>query len=210
MPSPAKPQTKPQTKSQATPPLKPQIKPQIAAPDNIDDNPEVRDIFSQIKRTYGVPQTPPLYQSLANSPNVLKGTWGLSTEVMEKGVLPTAVKQIIFLAVSSARGCSYCELVYSALCKIDGISGDQIQAAVDSLEELQPLRTRDIVKFAIKVATDINNLVDQDYECLHRYGLDDSEILEIIAVAGLATYFNILADGMKVSVDEMILQVLEN
>lgn len=199
-----------QTESQATPPLKSTNKPQIAAPDNIDDNPEVRDIFSQIKRTYGVPQTPPLYQSLANSPNVLKGTWGLSTEVMEKGVLPTAVKQIIFLAVSSARGCSYCELVYSALCKIDGISGDQIQAAVDSLEELQPIRTRDIVKFAIKAAIDTNNLVDEDYECLQRYGLDDSEILEIIAVAGLATYFNILADGMKVSVDEMILQVLEN
>ncbi|MFT4928481.1 MAG: AhpD family alkylhydroperoxidase, partial [Phenylobacterium sp.] len=113
-----------------------QLTPIFTIPPDAADNPQVNDIFTQVKQVYGVPETPPLYQSLANSPNVLQGTWCLSTAVMDKGELPTAVKQIIFLAVSSARGCSYCELVYSALCKIDGISGEQIKAAASAHNDL--------------------------------------------------------------------------
>ncbi len=185
-------------------------RPKISALKENEKTPDILDIFSEIEKTYGVPDTPPLYTSLANSPTVLKGTWNLSLEVMEKGLLPTAIKQVIFLAVSSARKCQYCEQVYTALCKIDGISGDQIIAAAQSLEDITPKRTQAIVSFAVKTSLDIHNLTDEDYEKLKKHGLNEKEILEIIATTGLATYFNILADGMQVDVDDTIREVLKS
>lgn len=170
----------------------------------------VAETLEDVCSVYGVPAPPPLYWSLAASPTVLTGTWKLSVDVMNRGELPETLKQLIFLAVSAARRCEYCELVYAALCKVSGVSQSEVRAVMEDLDSVTPARTRAILRFAIKSATAVQSLADEDYDELRQLGLSNSELLEVMAVAATATYFNILADGMQVEVDDTIRTILES
>jgi len=58
---------------------------------------------------------------------------------------------------------------------------------VSNLDAIRPERTRDIVLFSVRVAVNPNGLGDADYKKLKQHGIDDSEIIEIVAMAAFAT-----------------------
>jgi alkylhydroperoxidase family enzyme len=49
--------------------------------------------------------------------------------------------------------------------------------------------------FGLKCSKNPQNHAEADYEKLRQHGLSRAEILEVIAMAGLAVYANILADA---------------
>jgi alkylhydroperoxidase family enzyme len=51
-------------------------------------------------------------------------------------------------------------------------------------------------------------LTEADYDKLRDMGISDAEIVEIVALAGLGVYLNIVADALKIEVDDMIKQGL--
>jgi alkylhydroperoxidase family enzyme len=65
-----------------------------------------------------------------------------------------------------------------------------------------------IVSFGVKAAMAPNDMTDADYDKLRNMGISDSEIVEIVALAGLGVYLNFVADALKIDVDDMIKQGL--
>jgi alkylhydroperoxidase family enzyme len=55
----------------------------------------------------------------------------------------------------------------------------------------------------LKCSRDPQSLETADYELLTRHGLNHSEIVELVAMSGLAVYANIMADATAMEPDKM-------
>ncbi len=69
---------------------------------------KVKEIFDEMKRTWGIPAVPNLFRAMANWPDYLETTWTRSKTIMGKGTLDPKTKQVIALAVSATNNCEYC------------------------------------------------------------------------------------------------------
>ena len=64
-------------------------------------------------------------------------------------------------------------------------------------------KLREMILFALKCSRDPQSLAETDYAKLRKHGLENKEIVEIISMAGLAVYANILADATGMEEDPM-------
>ncbi len=170
---------------------------------------EVAEIYKDIRRGFQIPFIPNFFRAQAASPEVLSTTWHAVKGILVNGKrVPRTTKEMIFVAVADARKCRYCESAHLAFCKVLGVEEETRNALTNDLDTLVPKSTQDIVKFAIKVATDPTNLVDKDYEIVKQHGVSDAELMEIIAMASLAAYACTIADALKVDIDKDFLEML--
>lgn len=179
--------------------------------DEQNADPEVEPIFAQIRHELEIPFVPNFFKmTAANSVPVLAGTWELFRNVYLHSSLPMSLKALTLFAVSSANRCKYCSAVHQATCKVVGIDEDTLTAVTGELEQLSPRRIKVIVQFALKCASDSGNLVEADYNRVREEGITNEELVEIIALAGLANYLDTLADAMKVDIDSAFVQMLKD
>ncbi len=150
-------------------------------------------IFEDITKVKHVRSTPNFFKTLANSPSVLQGTWSAYKSISTRGTISEVVKEMIFVAISVAKKCAYCEAAH--------LDPETCTNLVSNLNALRPKRTRDIVKFAVKVAVDPGSLKDADYEVLKGHGIDDTGIIEAVAMSGFAMYAITVAEALKLEVD---------
>ena len=85
-------------------------------------SPEVRAVFDDIKATRRVADVNNFWKYLANDPVTLKRTWESIKEVMAPGTLDPKVKEMLYVAVSIAHGCSYCIHSHTAAARAKGMS----------------------------------------------------------------------------------------
>ena len=78
---------------------------------------------------------------------------------------------------------------------------------MENIDGLTPEKLRDIVIFAVKCARNPQSLSEPDFASLRRHGLGDAEIMELIAMSGLALYLNVVADATGVEPDALFYQV---
>lgn len=176
-----------------------------------DASGEVVEIYKDIKRGLQIPFIPNFFRAQAASPEVLSTSWHAVKSILVNGKhVPRTIKEMIFVAISDARKCHYCEAAHLAFCKVLGVDDETRSALIEALDTLVPKRTQDIVRFATKVATDPTNLVDKDYEVVKQHGVSDAELMEIIAMASLATYATIIADALKIDIDKDFQEILES
>lgn len=71
-------------------------------------SPEVRAIFDDIRVTRQTEYVNNFWKALAHDPATLKSTWLAVKSVMAPGALDALTKELIYLAVSTTNGCSYC------------------------------------------------------------------------------------------------------
>jgi uncharacterized peroxidase-related enzyme len=172
---------------------------------------KVADVYKEIKREFQIPFVPNFFKVQASSPQVLTTTWTLVHEILVNGnYVPRTIKEMIFVAVSNARKCAYCEAAHLAFCKLLGIDEKKREALADALDTLLPERLQDIVRFAIKVATAPLEVVDEDFAILSEHGVSEAELMEIISMASVATYATIIADTLKVEVDDDFKMILRS
>lgn len=62
---------------------------------------------------------------------------------------------------------------------------------------------RDMILFAVKCARDPQALTNDDYDGLRKHGLSQTQIMELISMAALAVYANIIADATGMEPDAM-------
>ena len=167
---------------------------------------EVAKIYNEIKQEMGIPFVPNFFKIIANSPYALAGMWSSIHNIMIKGQLPRSLKQMMFLSISVARNCMYCNATYMTFCKMSGVDEQTIIALVENIDNVQPQRTQDIVKFAVKCASEPLNLTTADYQKVRQHGVSSEEIAEIIAVAAHSVNCTIIAESMKIEIDEAIIQ----
>ncbi len=65
------------------------------------------------------------WRALAHDPALLKATWERLQVVMAPGALEPMVKEMVYLAVSVANGCTYCVHSHTAAAKSKGMTDAQ-------------------------------------------------------------------------------------
>jgi uncharacterized peroxidase-related enzyme len=111
---------------------------------------------------------------------------------------------MIFVAISAAKKCTYCEAAHLAFCRILKVDPETCNNLVNNLDALRPDRTREIIRFSVKAATDPKGLTDADYDTLKKHKIEESEIIEIVAMSAFAMYAITIADALKLDVDKWV------
>jgi alkylhydroperoxidase family enzyme len=89
-----------------------------------------------------------------------------------------------------------------------GVDEEILFAITGDLRNLSPERVRVIIEFAILVSFDPKAVSLEQYDQLRDFGISDSEIVEIIMVAGMGRMGDTLADSLKVEVDDAVREML--
>jgi AhpD family alkylhydroperoxidase len=87
--------------------------------------PAVLEIFEDIRKTRGTDFINNFWRALAHDPAALKAVWEEAKTVMAPGALDPLVKELIYIAVSSANGCSYCVHSHTAAARAKGMTAQQ-------------------------------------------------------------------------------------
>jgi len=88
-------------------------------------SPEVLAIFDDIRKTRGSDFINNFWRSLAHDPIQLKSVWNDLKGIMGPGDIDPLTKEMIYIAVSVANGCSYCIHSHTAAAKAKGMTEAQ-------------------------------------------------------------------------------------
>jgi AhpD family alkylhydroperoxidase len=85
-------------------------------------DPAARAVFDDIREKRGTDYVNNFWRALANDPALLQATWERLQAVMGPGAIDPLVKEMIYVAVSVANGCSYCVHSHTAAARAKGMS----------------------------------------------------------------------------------------
>jgi AhpD family alkylhydroperoxidase len=92
----------------------------------VENIPAAKAVFDDIRATRKSDFVNSFWRGLANDPALLKRTWeGLKAVMATQGALDPLVKEMIYIAVSTANGCSYCVHSHTAAARAKGMTDAQ-------------------------------------------------------------------------------------
>jgi AhpD family alkylhydroperoxidase len=141
----------------------------------------------------GFPSPPNFILTQGHAPNVARGTWEAVRNVLLGGEIPRWIKELMFLAISVDRQCSYCAAAHAACCRMLHVNPEWTEAVR--------------LLFGLKAARSPQSLAPEDFSKLRSYGLRQAEIMELIGMAAFAVYANIIADATAMDGDPMFEQL---
>jgi uncharacterized peroxidase-related enzyme len=168
----------------------------------------VAEIYDDIKRTLGMPAVPNFIKALASSTAALSIYWTTQSILREHSTLPQSLTSMILYAIATRNECEYCSANHELNCLVLGIDEATLRTLVEDLPHLSPERIRVTIEFALKVASRAKNLVREDYDILRAHGVTEEELVEIIQIAALGSSGDVLADALKVEVDDAVARAL--
>jgi len=83
---------------------------------------EALAVFAEIREVRGTDFINNFWRALAHDPALLRATWDRLRVVMAQGALDPLVKEMLYVAVSTANGCSYCVHSHTAAAKAKGMT----------------------------------------------------------------------------------------
>jgi AhpD family alkylhydroperoxidase len=86
---------------------------------------ESRAVFDAIRTARQTDHVNNFWRALAHDPASLRATWDRVQTVMASGALDPLVKELIYIAVSTANGCSYCVHSHTAAARAKGMTPGQ-------------------------------------------------------------------------------------
>jgi uncharacterized peroxidase-related enzyme len=169
---------------------------------------DVAQIYAEIRGDLKIPFVPNMMTTLAISPAALGSAWGLYGNFVRQTTLPRALQAMILYTVAESRDCEYCAAQNEFACRTLGVDDETLRALTEDLESVSPERIQAIIAFALKVSHSPLDVDEGDYERLRAQGITDEEIVDIAVNAAMATFFDILADSLKVGVEPVIAEGL--
>ena len=92
----------------------------------VEKIPAVKAVFDDIRATRKSDFVNNFWRGLANDPVSLRRTWEqLKSIMMTEGALDPLVKEMIYIAVSTANSCSYCIHSHTAAARAKGMTDAQ-------------------------------------------------------------------------------------
>ena len=88
-------------------------------------SPEARAVFDDIRATRGTDVVNNFWRALAHDPAELARLWDEAKAVMGPGALDPLVKELVYIAVSTANACSYCVHSHTAAARAKGMTDAQ-------------------------------------------------------------------------------------
>jgi len=93
--------------------------------EEVATNARVKTVFDDIRATRQSDFVNNFWRALANQPDILERTWQNLKSIMAPGALDPLVKEMIYIAVSTANGCSYCVHSHTAAARAKGLTDPQ-------------------------------------------------------------------------------------
>jgi AhpD family alkylhydroperoxidase len=88
-------------------------------------SPEAAELFDEIRALRGTDYINNFWRAMAHDPATMREVWERLKVVMSPGALDPLVKEMIYVAVSTANGCSYCIHSHTAAAKGKGMTPEQ-------------------------------------------------------------------------------------
>ena len=88
--------------------------------DDLSD--DARAIFDDIRAVRKTDYVNNFWRALAHDPVTLKRTWESVKQVMEPGAIDAKTKEMLYVAVSIAHGCTYCIHSHTAAARAKGMT----------------------------------------------------------------------------------------
>jgi uncharacterized peroxidase-related enzyme len=127
--------------------------------DEVEQEPAVKAVFDEIRRVRGSDFVNNFWRALANDAATLKRTWESLKAIMGgEGALDPLTRELIYIAVSTANGCSYCIHSHTAAAKQKGMTEAQhmhLLAIIGMASETNNLAT------AMQIPVDREFLIDE-------------------------------------------------
>lgn len=178
---------------------------------NVFENPtmnkEVEGLLESIKIDLNAPFAPNFFKVWADAPEALRGIFPAMKHILASGNLDRPLKEMIILAISSKRDCSYCTAAHQAFCMMMGVTMESIQAikSTYTITESEHPKYKAAIDYAVKLSDDSTSGTHEDVQQLKSHGYSKSDILEIIAMSGMSVFYNHLADCTQVNTDKAFL-----
>jgi uncharacterized peroxidase-related enzyme len=94
--------------------------------DQVEKDPAVKAVFDDIRHVRGSDFVNNFWRALANDATSLKRTWESLKVIMGgDGPLDPLTRELIYIAISAANGCSYCIHSHTAAAKQKGLTAAQ-------------------------------------------------------------------------------------
>ena len=139
---------------------------------------------------------PNVFLALAHRPDEARAFFDYHDALMyREGGLSAAEKEMIVVATSAANDCLYCVVAHGAILRVrakDPHLADQVATNWRKADLTE--RQRAIVRFALRVATDSSSIEDVHLDELRAHGLDDEDVWDVGAIAGLFALSNRMAN----------------
>ncbi|AGT09602.1 carboxymuconolactone decarboxylase family protein [Paracoccus aminophilus] len=95
----------------------------LLSDDEVD--PRALAVFNRIREARGTDYINNFWRALAHDPVALDAVWERLSQIMAPGALDPLVKELIYIAVSTAHGCTYCIHSHTASAKAKGMTPEQ-------------------------------------------------------------------------------------
>ena len=164
---------------------------------------DVQNVYEEFYRRMSFPSPPNFIMTQGHSYAVARGTWELVRNVLVSGEIPRWMKETVFVAISKDRDCRYCIAAHIACCRMLGVDAVTMNGVISDVESISDVKLREMILFALKCSRNPQGLDEIDYNRLRELGLKQSEIMELVAMAALSVYANIIADATAMPPDEM-------
>jgi uncharacterized peroxidase-related enzyme len=169
---------------------------------------EVAQIFATIRREMGLPYIPNAAKTLAVSPAALGIFCDITRSYDQRATLPQSLVSMILYSIAKSNDCKYCSATNELACRTLGVDEAALETLVEDLPSFTPQRVRIIIEFALKIAHDRQNLVEEDYNKLRAQGISNAELVEIILIAAQGVFNDIVADALMIEVDNEVIAAL--
>lgn len=99
---------------------------QLWTDEDVANDPRVKAVFDDIRSTRQSDFVNNFWRALASQPDLLEQTWSSIKKFMiEPGALDPLTRELIYIAVSTANGCSYCVHSHTAAARAKGMTSKQ-------------------------------------------------------------------------------------
>ena len=166
----------------------------------LDEMPDdIREIIKSVSEKSGF--VPNVFVALAARPEEFRSFFALHDTLMDKSEgLSKAERELIVVATSAVNECMYCVIAHGAILRIrskNPLIADQV--AINPAKATLSQRERDIVNFALHVATDSATVTDAEIDDMRAKGFTDDEIWDIGAITAFFALSNRLANFAGIS-----------
>jgi uncharacterized peroxidase-related enzyme len=153
-------------------------------------------LFGQIKKAFGF--IPNFYRAQTLRTDLIEAEAQLVyTALVKEGALARKEKEYVFLVCTAASLNTYCVIAHCEIVRMLKIDGPEPEAiALDHNTTNLPMRTKALLNFALRLNNAAHEVRGTDIEALRTYGYSDQEILETIAMVGVARLASAIALGV--------------
>jgi uncharacterized peroxidase-related enzyme len=157
---------------------------------------KTQQLFNGVQAKLGV--VPNLFRVVGNSPAALEAYLGFSG-ALANGVLNARVREQIALAVAETNLCGYCLSAHAFIGGKVGLTDKDIADARRATAAGD--KTDAILKLARNIVVQRGELADADLQSARQSGVNDTEIVEVVANVALNLFTNYVNHIARTVVD---------